>query len=75
MVALDCSDASGAFDRVCEARLTDKLRRLGLHPQFVGILLNWLAPRTTVVVVDDQCSAKRTLETSVYQKGCLVLHC
>ena len=66
MVRLYCSDVSGAFDRVCEARLADKLRRLGLHPQIFGLLLSWLAPRTSVVVVDGECSAKRALENSVY---------
>ena len=67
LVGLYCSDVSGAFDRVSEERLADKLRRLGLHPQIFGLLLSWLEPRTSVVVVDGECSEKKALKKSVYQ--------
>ena len=67
MVALYCSDVSAAFDRVSEARLGDKLRRLGLHPQILQLLLSWLEPRSSTVVVDGQCGTIRALINSVYQ--------
>ncbi len=61
------SCVSGAFDRVSEQRLTDKLRRCGIHPQIFRLLCSWLEPRTSVVVLDGQKSAPRPLRNSVYQ--------
>ncbi len=67
LVGLYCSDVSGAFDRVCEQRLTEKLKRAGLHPQVLRLLCSWLEPRTSAVVLDGQKSAPQTLKNSVYQ--------
>ena len=67
LVGLYCSDVSGAFDRVSEIRLGDKLRRIGLHPQILRLLLSWLEPRSSTVVVDGQSSSTRALKNSVYQ--------
>ena len=67
LIALYCSDVSGAFDRVGEVRLGDKLRRLGLHPNILKLLLSWLEPRACAVVVDGQSGARRPLKDSVYQ--------
>ena len=67
MVALYCSDVSGAFDRVSETRLGDKLRRLALHPKILRLLLSWLEPRSSVVVVDGESAQRRVLTNSVYQ--------
>ena len=67
LVGLYCSDASGAFDRVCEQRLAEKLNRTGLHPRVVGLLRSWLGPCVSVVVLDGQRSAPKPLRNSVYQ--------
>ena len=67
LLGLYCSDVSGAFNRVSEERVADKLRRLGLHPHIVGLLLSWFEPRTSVVVVDGECSDKKALNKSVCQ--------
>ena len=67
LVGLYCSDVSGAFDRVCEQRLTEKLSRTGLHPRIIGLLRSWLEPRVSVVVLDGQRSAPKPLRNSVYQ--------
>ena len=67
MVALYCSDVHGAFDRVCEQRLTAKLERSGLHPRILRLLKSWLEPRTSVVVLDGCASPQQVLTNSVYQ--------
>ncbi len=67
MVALYCSDVSGAFDRVCEERIGEKLERSGLHPQVLKLLKSWLEPRSSVVVLDGCVSAPQVLQNSVYQ--------
>ncbi len=67
LVGLYCSDVSGAFDRVCEQRLAEKLNRTGLHPRVVGLLRSWLGPCVSVVVLDGQRSAPKPLRNSVYQ--------
>ena len=67
MVALYCSDVSGAFDRVCEGRLTDKLERSGLHPRILKLLKSWLEPRSSAVVLDGCSSTPQILQNSVYQ--------
>ncbi len=67
MVALYCSDVSGAFDRVCEERLGGKLERSGLHPRILKLLKSWLEPRSSAVVLDGCSSAPQVLQNSVYQ--------
>ena len=67
LVGLFCSDVSRAFDRVCEERLGAKLRAAGLHPRVLAILLSWLEPRESVVVLDGCASAIRGLVNSVFQ--------
>ena len=67
MVALYCSDVSGAFDRVCEKRLSDKLDRIGLHPRLLALLKSWLVPRISAVVLDGCASCPQPLRNSVYQ--------
>lgn len=67
LIAVYCSDVSGAFDRVCEVRLGSKLRRIGLHPRICALLLSWLEPRVSEVVVDGETARRRTLANSVYQ--------
>ena len=67
MVALYCSDVSGAFDRVCEQRLGTKLDRSGLHPRILRFLKSWLEPRTSSVILDGYSSTLTPLENSVYQ--------
>ena len=37
-IGLYCSDVSGAFDRVCAARLLYKLASLGLHRDLYGVV-------------------------------------
>ena len=41
-VGVYCSDVSGAFDRVCAARLLQKLAALGLHRDLFGTVQSWL---------------------------------
>ena len=67
LVGLYCSDVSGAFDRVCEQRLNEKLARSGIHPQVLRLLRSWLEPRTYAVVLDGQKSTPQPLRNSVYQ--------
>ncbi len=67
LVALYCSDVSGAFDRVWESRLVSKLERSGLHPRILALLKSWLEPRQSVVVLDGCSSAPQPLTNSVYQ--------
>ena len=67
LVALFCSDVSGAFDRVSSQRLVRKLSSLGLHPRIAAILESWLRPRVSKVVVEGSASSARTLENSVFQ--------
>ncbi len=66
-VGLYCSDVSGAFDRVDQQRITEKLKRSGIHPQIFRLLCSWLEPRTSVVVLDGKKSSCKTLQNSVYQ--------
>ena len=67
LVALYCSDVSGAFDRVCERTLRDKLARAGLHPRIFRLLCSWLGPRVSAVVLDGVQSATQPLKNSVYR--------
>ena len=67
LVALYCSDVSGAFDRVCAERLVRKLSTLRLHPRIFAVLSSWLEPRSSKVVVEGSASSERVLENSVFQ--------
>ena len=67
IVALYCSDVSGAFDRVPTEKLLQKLRAKGLHPLIVNLFASWLSPRKALVIVDGWRSAPATLENSVFQ--------
>ena len=67
VLALYCSDVSGAFDRVRKSRIIAKLRKSGLHPKVVRFLESWLDDRTCSVVVGGQCSDPRVLRNSVFQ--------
>ena len=40
-IGVYCSDVSGAFDRVCGARLLNKLASLGLHRDLYGVVKSW----------------------------------
>ena len=67
MVALYCSDVSGAFDRVWDERLSAKLQCSGLHPRVLDLLKSWLEPRTSSVVLEGCSSKPQPLTNSVYQ--------
>ena len=66
-VGVYCSDVSGAFDRVCAARLLQKLAALGLHRDLFGTVQSWLRDRQAFVVVAGDCSAGSVLSNMVYQ--------
>ena len=67
LVALYCSDVSGAFDRVSRERLVAKLELLGLHPDLLAFLASWLEDRISEVVIGGQCSVQEPLSDSVFQ--------
>ncbi len=67
MVAVYCSDVSGAFDRVSHERLGNKLRLLGLHPDLLAFLQSWLEDRVSEVVVGGKSSGREPLCDSVFQ--------
>ena len=67
IVALYCSDVSGAFDRVSRERLLRKLAVSGLHSKIVAFLDSWLADRVSVVIVGGESSIPRVLANSVFQ--------
>lgn len=67
LVALYCSDVSGAFDRVCARRLGAKLATLKLHPRIYRVLVSWLEPRSSQVVVEGAFSSATPLCDSVFQ--------
>ena len=66
-VGVYCSDVSGAFDRVCAARLLQKLAALGLHRDLFGTVQSWFRDRQAFVVVAGDCSAGSVLSNMVYQ--------
>ena len=66
-VAVYCSDVSGAFDRVSQERLGDKLETLGLHADALGFLKSWLDDRRSKVVLGGTCSLLEALTDSVFQ--------
>ena len=67
VVAIFCSDVSGAFDRVCSERLSAILATLRLHPKIHKLLTSWLEPRTSKVAVGGEFSKTTPLCNSVYQ--------
>jgi hypothetical protein len=67
LVALYCSDVSGAFGRVVRERLCVKLRLCGLHVHAVRFLESWLEDRWSTVLVACSKSAERLLKNSVFQ--------
>ena len=66
-VVLYCSDVAGAFDKVEAARLTEKLRKLGLPQELLGVLVGWLGPRRARVVVEGCFSEVLVLANMVFQ--------
>ena len=67
LVALYCSDVSGAFDRVPRDKLGNKLRLHGLHPDMLKFLESWLQDRVSEVVVGGRGGGRETLCDSVFQ--------
>ena len=63
----NCSDVSGAFDRVFADVLVAKLVSTGLHLRSVRVLRSWFADRTAVVVVKGVASDPCILRNSVFQ--------
>ena len=55
LVALYCSDVSGAFDRVRASRLVSKLRCTGLHSQVLALLESWLENRECTTTLRVLC--------------------
>ena len=66
-VALYCSDVSGAFDRVCNVRLIEKLKCSGLHPVLIQFLTSWVQARIAYVIVHGQKSNPIILMDMVFQ--------
>ena len=66
-VALYCSDVSGAFDRVEEERLLQKLWQKGIRGRLLLVLRSWLQTRTAYVVVEGAFSEAVKLNNMVFQ--------
>ena len=67
VIGVLCSDVAGAFDRVNSARLEQKLRHRGVHPDIVRVLVSWLQQRQAHVLVHGQQSQLWQLSNMVYQ--------
>eukprot|EP00959_Pyramimonas_sp_CCMP1952_P032441 681062-Pyramimonas_sp.AAC.1 len=67
VIALYCSDVSGAFDRVSANRLLLKLRSAKVHPQMYNVLKSWLRARTGSVVVQGAVSEPVVMRDMAYQ--------
>ena len=67
VIAVYCSDVSGAFDRVPRSRLLSKLEAFSLHPNLMRIVASWLDQRTAQVAVHGCFSNPYPLENSVFQ--------
>ena len=65
--ALYCSDVSGAFDRVEDTLLLQKLWCKGLRSSLFGVLSSWLRGRSGSVVVEGKRSFSRPLQHQVFQ--------
>ena len=66
-IGLYCSDVSGAFDKVCRARLCRKLKLLKMPKKLFLLIASWLDERSAQVVVDGICSIPISLKDSVFQ--------
>jgi hypothetical protein len=66
-VAVFCSDVQGAFDKVSEGRIGHKLKASGLPPDFVAVLISWLAARRAHVMVEGSQSQEILLQDMVFQ--------
>ena len=67
VIALYCSDVSGAFHKVSRDRLLAKLRAAKVHPQVFNVLKSWLRLRTASVAVQGSLSDPVDMEHMVYQ--------
>ena len=67
IIALYCSDVSGAFDRVNSDKLLSKLERKGVCPTMLKLLQSWLDERIANVVVEGCQSTPATIKNMVYQ--------
>jgi len=67
IIALYCSDVSGAFDRVKSTKLLSKLERKGVPPPMLKLLESWLDDRIANVVVEGCQSSPATINNMVYQ--------
>ena len=67
VIALYCSDVSGAFDRVNADKLLSKLERKGVCPPMLKLLSSWLGERIAHVVVEGCKSTPAVLNNMVYQ--------
>ena len=67
LVAVYCSDVSGAFDRVKRSRIIEKLRALRIHPTLVKLLTSWLDHRRAHGVVSGEQSEEMRLEDMIFQ--------
>jgi hypothetical protein len=67
MIAVYCSDVSGAFDRVRRERLIAKLEKKGLHPRLVALMDSGLQERSAQVVVGGTFSRDMSLRNMVFQ--------
>ncbi len=67
LIALFCSDVSGAFDRVCKDILCRKIGALPFPRRLAKLLRSWLDDRISNVVVDGSLSVASPLVDSVFQ--------
>ena len=67
LVALYCSDVSGAFDRVDKRVMHSRLCSLGIPRGLALLLESWLADRKFMVVVENVRSRLFDLRNSVFQ--------
>ena len=72
IIALYCSDVSGAFDRVKSTKLLSKLERKGVSPPMLKLLESWLDDRIANVVVEGCQSSPATIG---YSLGASSLEC
>ena len=64
-IGLFCADVSGAFHRIDQYRLGNKLRASGLHPQVVAFLVTWLEDRILQKVMGGARSPAKQLADNV----------
>ena len=66
-VAIYLSDISGAFDKVDRQRMVKRLREIGLSESMVEFLIDYLAPRSAVVVVQGHESMVFVISDQIFQ--------